>query len=186
MSYSVRVYDPRSGEILQTYIGWSHAKLKAMQEWYFVQASAVDPRARTMTFSNELMGALIRADISRQVGYSLGLRSNLIGSNAFPVEKLRDKNFVEANGFSASIMDNIHYNYVAQPEDHMSPKGLVPQISEYDKWAIKYGYTYTGNNDFEAEKKTVLGWIGKQTKDSHLQFSADKDINPNDPSDPRA
>jgi hypothetical protein len=185
-SYSVRIYDPRSGEILQTYIGWSHAKLKALQEWYFVQAAAVDPRARTMTFSNELMGALIRADISRQVGYSLGLRSNLIGSNAFPVEKLRDKNFVEANGFSASIMDNIHYNYVAQPEDHMSPKGLIPQISEYDKWAIKYGYTYTGDNDFDSEKKTVLGWIRKQSKDSHLKFGADKDPNPSDPSDPRS
>jgi hypothetical protein len=81
-----------------------------------------------MTFSNELMGALIRADISKQVGYSLGLRTNLIASNAYPVEKLRDKNWVEANGFSASIMDNINYNYVAQPEDKISQKGLIPQI----------------------------------------------------------
>jgi len=186
-SYSTRIYDPRSGEILQSYIGWSHSKLKSLHEWYFVQASAVDPRARTMTFSNELMGALIRADISRQVGFSLGLRSNLIGSNAFTVEKLRDKNFVEANGFSASIMDNIHYNYVAQPEDHISPKGLIPQIGDYDKWAIKYGYTYTGNNDFEQEKKTVLGWINKiQANDPKLKFAADKDVNPNDPSDPRS
>jgi hypothetical protein len=187
ISYSPRIYDPRSGEILQTYIGWSHSKLKALHEWYFVQASAADPRARSMTFSNELMGALIRADISRQVGYSLGLRTNLIGSNAYPVEKLRDKNFVEANGFSASIMDNIHYNYVAQPGDKMSPNGMVPHIGEYDKWAIKYGYTYTGNEDFDQEKKTVLGWINKiQTTNPKLKFSADKDINPNDPSDPRS
>jgi hypothetical protein len=187
ISYSPRIYDPRSGEILQTYIGWSHSKLKALHEWYFVQASAADPRARSMTFSNELMGALIRADISRQVGYSLGLRTNLIGSNAYPVEKLRDKNFVEANGFSASIMDNIHYNYVAQPGDKMSPNGMVPHIGEYDKWAIKYGYTYTGNDDFDQEKKTVLGWINRvQTTNPKLKFSADKDINPNDPSDSRS
>ena len=182
-----RIYDPRSGEILQTYIGWSHSKLKSLHEWYFVQASAADPRARTMTFSNELMGALIRADISRQVGFSLGLRINLIGSNAYPVEKLRDKNWVEANGFSASIMDNIHYNYVAQPEDNVSLKGLIPQIGEYDKWAIKYGYTYTGNNDFDKEKKTVLGWINKiQTTNPALRFAADRDVNPNDPTDPRS
>jgi hypothetical protein len=187
ISYSPRIYDPRSGEILQTYIGWSHSKLKALHEWYFVQASAADPRARSMTFSNELMGALIRADISRQVGYSLGLRTNLIGSTAYPVEKLRDKNFVEANGFSASIMDNVHYNYVAQPGDKMSPKGMVPQIGEYDKWAIKYGYTYTGNDNFEQEKKTVLGWINKvQASNSRLKFSPDRDPNPNDPSDPRS
>jgi hypothetical protein len=160
-SYAPRIYDPRSGEILQTYIGWSHSKLKTLHEWYFIQAAAIDPAARTMTFSNELMGALIRADISKQVGYSLGLKANMIASNAFPVEKLRDKNWVEKNGFSASIMDNIHYNYVAQPGDNVSAKGLIPQIGEYDKWAIKYGYTYTGNNDFDQEKKTVLGWLNK-------------------------
>jgi hypothetical protein len=187
IAYSPRVYDPRSGEILQTYIGWSHSKLKSLAEWYFVQAAAADPRARSMTFSNELMGALIRADISRQVGYSLGLRTNLIGSSAYPVEKLRDKNFVEANGYTASIMDNIHYNYIAQPGDKMSPNGMVPHIGEYDKWAIKYGYTYTGNDDFEQEKKTVLGWINKiQATNPKLKFSADKDLNPNDPSDPRS
>src|SRR5436190_4504255 len=186
-SYAPRIYDPRSGEILQTYIGWSHSKLKSLHEWYFVQASASDPNARSMTFSNELMGALIRADISKQVGYSLGLRTNLIGSNAYPVEKLRDKNFVEANGFSASIMDNINYNYVAQPEDKISQKGLIPQIGEYDKWAIKYGYTYTGNNDFDKEKKTVLSWINKiETTNSNLKFGADKDVNPSEPSDPRS
>lgn len=186
-SYAPRIYDPRSGEILQTYIGWSHSKLKSLHEWYFVQASASDPNARSMTFSNELMGSLIRADISRQVGYSLGLRTNLIASNAYPVEKLRDKNFVEANGFSTSIMDNINYNYVAQPEDKISQKGLIPQIGEYDKWAIKYGYTYTGNNDFDKEKKTVLSWINKiQTTNPNLKFAADANINPNEPSDPRS
>jgi hypothetical protein len=186
-SSTPRIYDPRSGEILQTYIGWSHSKMKSLQEWYFVQASAADPRARTMTFSNELMGALIRADISRQVGYSLGLRNNLIASTAYPVEKLRDKKFVEANGFSASIMDNIHYNYVAQPEDKMSPKGMVPQISAYDKWMIKYGYTYTGNNDFDQEKKTVLDWINKvQANNPSLKFGADRDVNQNEPFDPRS
>ena len=186
-SYAPRIYDPRSGEILQTYIGWSHSKLKSLHEWYFIQASATDPRARKMTFDNELMGSLIRADISKQVGYSLGLRSNLVASNAVPVEKLRDKSWVETNGFSASIMDNIHYNYVAQPEDQVSPKGLIPQIGSYDKWAIKYGYTYTGVDDFDKEKKTVLGWINNTiSADPALKFKPDNDPSSNDPSDPRS
>jgi hypothetical protein len=186
-SYAPRIYDPRSGEILQTYIGWSHSKIKSLHEWYFIQAAAADPAARTMTFSNELMGALIRADISKQVGYSLGLKANMIASNAFPVEKLRDKNWVEKNGFSASIMDDIHFNYVAQPGDNVSAKGLIPQIGEYDKWAIKYGYTYTGDNDFDQEKKTVLGWLNKSlASDPDLKFKADNDLKDNDPSDPRS
>src|SRR5678816_3630833 len=42
-SYAPRMYDPRSGEILQTYIGWSHSKLQSLYEWYFVAAAAIDP-----------------------------------------------------------------------------------------------------------------------------------------------
>jgi hypothetical protein len=133
------------------------------------------------------MGELIRAAIAREVGYSLGLRSNFAASNAWPVEKLRDKKWVEENGFSASIMDFIHYNYVAQPGDNISPKGLIPQISEYDKWAIKYGYTYTGINDFEAEKKQVQQWILKASQAGiPIKFSNEPGNAVNDPSDPRA
>jgi hypothetical protein len=184
-SYSPRIYDPRSGEILQTYIGWSHNNLKSLHDWYFVQASAVDPRARNMRFSDELMGALIRAEISRQVGYSLGLKTNLAASSTVPTEKLRDKTWVEANGFSSSIMDYTHYNYVAQPGDNFSPNGLIPRIGDYDKWAIKYGYSYTGNTDFEKEKSEVLEWISKfQTNNAKLRFSSAANPNLNDPTDP--
>lgn len=182
-----RIYDPRSGEILQSYIGWSHNNLKSLHDWYFVQAAAVDPRARSMKFSDELMGALIRADISRQVGYSLGLRANLAASSTVPTEKLRDKNWIDANGFSASIMDFIHYNYVAQPGDNISVNGLIPKIGAYDKWAVKYGYTYTGNTEFEKEKKEVLGWISKeQAANPSLRFSTESSPLANDPIDPSA
>ena len=188
-SYAPRVYDPRSGEVLQSYIGWSHNKLQSLHDWYFVQAAATDPRARTMKFDNELMGALIRAAIAREVGYSLGLRSNLAASNAWPVEKLRDKKWVEANSFSASIMDIIHYNYVAQPGDNMAGDELIPKIGEYDKWAIKYGYTYTGAKDFEADKKQVQQWVLKAGQSgTALKFSSETNAGPivNDPADPRA
>ncbi len=187
ISYAPRVYDPRSGEILQTYIGWSHSKINSLFEWYFVQAAATDPRARTTKFSTELMGSLIRAAVAREVGHTLGLRNNMAASSAYPVEKLRDKNWVEANGFSASIMDYIHYNYVAQPEDKISPKDLLPQIGEYDKWAIKYGYSYTGKNNFEEDKAIVQKWIANAfTPNARLKYSPEVDLNPNDPSDPSA
>jgi hypothetical protein len=187
ISYAPRIYDPRSGEILQTYIGWSHSKIQSLYEWYFVQAAAIDPRARTTKFSTELMGSLIRASVAREVGHSLGLRNNMAASSAYPVEKLRDKKWLEANGFSASIMDYIHYNYVAQPEDHISPKGLIPQIGEYDKWAIKYGYSYTAKNIFEEDKKLVQNWTNDAfDANPALKFSPEIDLNPNDPNDPSA
>jgi len=187
ISYAPRIYDPRSGEILQTYIGWSHSKINSLYEWYFVQAAALDSCARTTKFSIELMGSLIRAAVAREVGHTLGLRNNMAASSAYPVEKLRDKKWLETNGFSASVMDYIHYNYVAQPEDHISPTDLLPKIGEYDKWAIKYGYSYTGKNNFEDDKKLVEKW----TRDAFnanpaLKFSPEVDLNSNDPGDASA
>jgi uncharacterized protein YukE len=55
-------------------------------------------------------------------------------------------------------MDYARFNYVAQPEDNISQSGLFPRIGDYDKWAIKWGYTYTGVGD-EADKKINNKWI---------------------------
>ena len=143
-STAARITDPRTGEILQSYVGWSHSEIKDLHDWYLVQAGAVDPGARSMKFDDELMGALIRADVSRSIGFTLGLRENLGSSSTIPLEKLRDKKWLETHPFDNSIMDFNHANFVAQPADMVGRKGLIPQISDYDKWAIKWGYTYTG------------------------------------------
>ncbi len=184
-SYSPRIYDPRSGEILQSYVGWSHNKMQALHDWYFVQAAATDSRARNIKFSTELMGSLIRSAIATEIGHSLGLRTNMAGSSAIPVEKLRDNKWLQTNGISASIMDVLHYNYVAQPGDNVSPNGLIPRIGEYDKWAIKYGYAYTGSTDFEEDKKVVQKWlIDALSANPRLKFGIDINPNLNNPADP--
>jgi hypothetical protein len=93
-----------------------------------------------MVFDDELMGQLIRFVSSHEVGHTLGLRHNFGSSSTVPVEKLRDKAWVEANGHTPSIMDYARFNYVAQPEDNISELGLFPRIGDYDKWAIEWGY----------------------------------------------
>ncbi|MCX2452456.1 zinc-dependent metalloprotease [Pedobacter sp. PLR] len=180
-----RLNDPRTGEILQSYIGWSHSQIKTLHDWYMVQAGAADPNGRSMKFSNELMGALIRAQISRNVGFTLGLRENLGSSSTIPLAQLRDKKWLESHPFNHSIMDVNYYNYVAQPEDQISRKGLIPGIGDYDKWAIKWGYTYTGAKDFESDRKIRLKWILDNVKPgSKLWFGPDQNTNPSDPVDP--
>lgn len=139
-AYGPQVHDPRSGEIIESHIGWYHNVMKLVHDWYMVQAGAIDPRARKMEFDEELMGDLIRFVSSHEVGHTLGLRHNMGASAMTPVEKLRDKAWVEANGHTISIMDYARFNYVAQPEDNISPEGIYPRIGEYDKWAIEYGY----------------------------------------------
>jgi len=105
------------------------------------------------------MGTLIRFVSSHEVGHTLGLRHNMGSSSLTPVENLRDKKWVEAHGHTNSIMDYARFNYVAQPEDSIGEAGIMPRINDYDKWAIKWGYTYTGISDDEEDRKVVTKWI---------------------------
>jgi len=47
-------------------------------------------------------------------------------------------------------MDYARFNYVAQPEDGV--KHLFPRIGDYDKWAIKWGYSYFADAKDEKQK----------------------------------
>ena len=158
-AYGPNVHDPRSGEILQSYVGWYHNVMTLLHDWYLVQASPNDPRARKMKFSDTLMGTLIRFVSSHEVGHTLGLRHNMGSSSLTPVENLRDKKWVEAHGHTNSIMDYARFNYVAQPEDSIGEAGIMPRINDYDKWAIKWGYSYTGETNDLEDKKIVSQWI---------------------------
>jgi ribosomal protein S18 acetylase RimI-like enzyme len=174
------VSDPRSGEILETHINWYHNVMKLVHDWYMIQTAAVDPRARKMQFDDKLMGDLIRFVSSHEVGHTLGLRHNYGSSSSVPVEKLRDKAFVEANGHTPSIMDYARFNYVAQPEDNISAKGLYPRIGDYDKWAIEWGYKlFPGVKSPQAEVPVLNKMAVERLKNRRLWFGTE--TNPDDP-----
>jgi hypothetical protein len=103
-AYGPNVHDPRSGEILESHIGWYHNIMSLLRNWYLIQTAAVDPAARAKKFDDKLMGELIRFVSSHEVGHTLGLRHNMGASSATPVEKLRDKEFQAKNGHTSSIM----------------------------------------------------------------------------------
>ena len=155
-AYGPRITDPRSGEIMESHVCWYHNVMNLLTKWYMVQCGAVDKRAREMKFDDELMGQLIRFVSSHEVGHALGLRHNMGASFATPVEKLRDKKWVEAHGHTVSIMDYARFNYVAQPEDGIGWQGLFPRIGDYDKWAIKWGYQWRPEYADEYEEKAAL------------------------------
>ncbi|MGM9475739.1 zinc-dependent metalloprotease [Pedobacter sp. GSP4] len=180
-AYGPRISDPRSGEIMESHVGWYHNVMKLVHDWYMVQAGPLDPRARKMQFDDELMGQLIRFVSSHELGHTLGLKHNMGASSQTPVEKLRDKAWVEKNGHTISIMDYARFNYVAQPEDHISPKGIYARIGAYDEWAINWGYRYfDGEKDEYAEEK-ILNKITTDTltKNPRLWFGGEgKDEDP--------
>ncbi|PZP43200.1 MAG: zinc-dependent metalloprotease [Pseudopedobacter saltans] len=154
-AYGPNVHDPRSGEIIQTHIGWYHNVMQLVHDWYFVQAAATDPKARKARFDDELMGQLVRFVSSHEVGHTLGLRHNFGSSSKTPVDSLRNKQYLDVHGHTASIMDYARFNYVAQPEDNIPQNDLFPRIGEYDKWAIEWGYKYVNGKNAE-ENENIL------------------------------
>eukprot|EP01132_Coremiostelium_polycephalum_P019584 gene19584-23283_t len=174
------IADPRSGEIIESHINWYHNVMKLVHDWYMIQTAAIDPRARKMEFSDELMGDLIRFVSSHEVGHTLGLRHNYGSSSTVPVEKLRDKAFVEANGHTPSIMDYARFNYVAQPEDKISSKGIYPRIGDYDKWAIEWGYKLLPDAKTPDAEVPVLNKLNiEKLQNKRLWFGTE--TNPDDP-----
>ncbi len=155
-AYGPNIVDPRSGEILESHIGWYHNLMNLLHSWYMVQAGAVDERAQKMEFETELMGNLIRFVSSHEVGHTLGLRHNMGASSATPVEKLRDAEWLQKNGHTSSIMDYARFNYVAQPEDNIPVEDLMPRIGDYDKWAIQWGYSKFSQELDRDEEKELL------------------------------
>jgi hypothetical protein len=170
-AYGPQVHDPRSGEIIQTHIGWYHNVMSLLHSWYMIQAGATDPRARKAKFDDELMGQLIRFVSSHEVGHTLGLRHNFGSSSQTPVDSLRNKHYLDVHGHTASIMDYARFNYVAQPEDNIPEEDLFPRIGEYDKWAIEWGYKYSGAANADEDRKIVDKWIVDRTsKNPRLWF----------------
>ena len=175
------IADPRSGEIMESHINWYHNVMELIRNWYMIQAAPNDPKARQMLFPDELMGQLIRFVSSHEVGHTLGLRHNFGSSSTVPVENLRNKAWVEANGHTPSIMDYARFNYVAQPEDNIGAAGLFPRIGDYDKWAIEWGYKlFPEYSSPESEKTFLNKWVMEKLK-NHRLFWGDGEMYGDDP-----
>jgi hypothetical protein len=185
-AFGPNVHDPRSGEIIQTHIGWYSSVLGLLHDWYLVQAGAVDPQARKPVFDSELMGQLIRFVSSHEVGHTLGLLHNFGSSSKTPVDSLRNKHYLDAHGHTSSIMDYARFNYVAQPEDSIPQYDLWPHIGEYDKWAIEWGYKRSGANNADADEQIVSKWIDTRTAENPRLWYGDGQSNVHYSFDPRS
>ncbi|MFZ9718108.1 MAG: zinc-dependent metalloprotease, partial [Chitinophagaceae bacterium] len=173
--------DPRSGEILESHINWYHNVMELLQNWYFTQTAPVDLKARKMQFDDELMGQLIRFVSSHEVGHTLGLRHNFGSSSTVPVDSLRSKKWLDANGHTPSIMDYARFNYVAQPEDGIDQTGLFPRIGDYDIWAIEWAYRWYAPFKTPADEKAYLNnWVIEKLKNKRLWWG-DGETNQDDP-----
>ncbi|WP_367868355.1 zinc-dependent metalloprotease [Pedobacter sp. WC2423] len=174
-AYGPQVVDPRSGEILTSHVAVFHNILELLQRWYFSMCAATDPGARKIPMSKDLMGALVKNVITHEVGHTLGLRHNFAGSSSYPVDSIRNRDFIRKNSFGPSVMDYMRFNYAAQPEDKMTPVDLLPVIGVYDNYAIEWGYKYMPEKDPKTTAEYLTKWVSEKRKDPKFFYLEESD-----------
>lgn len=141
-AYGPHISDPRTGEILQTSIGFYHNVMNLVRDWYFVQVAPDDPRAAKLPMPDSMMGRFLMYVVAHEVGHTLGFPHNMKASSSYPTDSLRSKTFTAKYTDEASIMDYGRFNYVAQPGDRAT---LIPTQGPYDYYAVNWGYHFIPN-----------------------------------------
>ncbi|HLR32079.1 MAG TPA: zinc-dependent metalloprotease, partial [Fodinibius sp.] len=167
-----RWVDPRSGEILSASVSIYQGVLDRLRKSMFIQTGAADKRVRTTDIPDSLLGKAIRDVTARQVGRTLGLARNIGASSAFPVDSLRSPSFTQQYGITPSIMDNVNFNYVAQPGDRERGVKMRPNdIGVYDYYAVKWLYTpIPGADHPEGEVPVLRKWISEKIDDPMYRY----------------
>jgi hypothetical protein len=168
-AYGPEIHDPRTGEILESDIGWFHNVLKLQTGWFFAQAVS-DERSHHLPYNDSLMGALIATVAAHEFGHTIGFPHNMGASCAYPVDSLRSKSFCATHGTAPSIMDYARYNYIAQPGDDVD---VFPKVGPYDHWAVRWGYRpIIGAKTSDDELDTLHAWATAAETDPYKRFGA--------------
>jgi len=177
-AYGPHVSDPRTGEILQTNIGFYHNITALLQSWYWTQAGAADPGAQRLPYPDSMLGPMVAYVATHEVGHTLGLPHAMLSSATVPVDSLRSRSFTCRYHTSPSIMDYARNNYVAQPGDHAC---LIPDIGVWDYYTINWGYRRVpGATNPEAEQVVLDSLARLQDANPMLRYGRQ-----GDPTDPR-
>jgi hypothetical protein len=175
-AYGPHVNDPRTGEILQSNIGWYHNITSLLQSWFWVQVGAVDQRARALPLPDSLMGQMVAYVATHEVGHTLGLPHNQLSSGLYPVDSLRSGSYTRRHGTSYSIMDYARNNYVAQPGDDVA---LFPTLGVWDYYAINWGYgRIPGAANADAERAVLDSLARLQDERPELRFGNPDGVDP--------
>jgi predicted Zn-dependent protease len=157
-SYGSSVTDPRTGEIIKGHVALG--SLRVRQDFMIAQGmlesyqdgSNPDPRLLEMALSR------LRQLAAHEVGHTLGVAHNFAAS-------------VNQN---ASVMDYPHPLFQLTKEGKLDFSQVYDKgIGEWDKMAIRYGYT-----EFPRDEQENLLKILKETREKGLHYLTDQDARP--------
>lgn len=92
-AYGPSPCESRSGEIIACHIGIFSSVLNLEQKWYFAQCGANDPQAWNIELPDSLLFEQIKQVLTHEVGHTLGLEHNFLGSSHYSIDQLRDNDF---------------------------------------------------------------------------------------------
>ncbi|MEY4564367.1 MAG: hypothetical protein RLZZ618_3644, partial [Pseudomonadota bacterium] len=114
-----------------------------------------------------LAQSVIKDTITHEVGHTLGLKHNFKASTVVTDAQLRDRDFVEKNGLSGSVMDYNAFNIALSGE---RPRALNnTTLGPYDYWAVEYAYKPID----PALEAAELARIGARSTEPQLAYSDD-------------
>lgn len=137
------VDDPETGEIITARINLTNGLLDEWMLKYLVQCGTTDPRITKDIKDKEIATAIIQWKVMQAMGEVLGLKENLLGSTRYTPAQLRNASFLRENGISGSVMDELGFNYLAQPADRIPVEELIPRIGADDIAAVQWAYGTT-------------------------------------------
>jgi hypothetical protein len=164
------VVDPRSGEVIRAHTNMLHGLDERLRWWLVSQVATANPRFRTSQLSDEDLGEALRYVVSHETAHSVGLPHNQRANFVYPVDSLRNPDFVNRMGHSASSVGRTRYNYVAQPGDNVPPER---RIGLWDKFAVYWGYRpIIEAESAQDELPTLNRWIVERADTAWYRFAS--------------
>ncbi len=183
------IHDPRSGEILNAHIQFYQNVQNLARTWYFTQAAANDPRARSFPYPDSLMGRLLEYVLAHEVGHTIGFQHNMKASSQYPLDSHPQRRLPAPHGARVDVDGLLALQLRrAARGPHRRPSCSFRKIGPYDIWATHWGYApiptpmsvaqqgnaHTGAeliHAAEAKRSTLDEWARVQDTKPWLRFS---------------
>jgi hypothetical protein len=159
------VVDPRSGEVIRSHMNMYQGIIERLRWLLVSQLATAYPQYQTNRMSLEDMGEALRYVVSHESAHAIGLPHNQRANFAFPIDSIRNPDFVDRMGHSASSVGRTRYNYTLQPGDGVAPERAM---GLWDQFAVMYAYRPIPEAKTPEEELPVINqWI---TERAHLPW----------------